>query len=233
MTRIVKDDFDGLTIFVQDYSLASLVDDKDFISFLSKLHKKFYSYLVLVEELRLCVDVNTKKPIIHKESFKYLEESASDCGQCLFLAINGCYKGTRLLLRSSIENFLKGICMDEVPQIIVEKSVFQVFDDAASTNVFKENKLKENLHNIYSELCMDVHTADSTRMASVSALKFFPHFDKKEAEKLGNIYIKLLPIFITALCIKFNSHFHSINYQNKEVISKTLIDELRATIYGE
>lgn len=173
MSRIVKDDFDGLTSFVKFYALSSLTADKEFLGFLSALHKRFYSYLVLIEELRLCIDDNRKKPVLTKEQFDFLQESVSDCGQCLFMAIHGCYKGTRLLLRSSIENFLKGISMEVAPQIIKEKSVYQVFNDADAVKVFQKTNLKESLHSIYGDLCMDVHTADSSHMTGVSAMKFF------------------------------------------------------------
>lgn len=233
MSRIVKSDFDGLISFVKSYSLIALENDKDFLGFLSTLHKKFYSYLVLIEELRLCIDDKTQKPVLSKDQFDYLQESVSDCGQCLFLAMNGCYKGTRLLLRSSIENFLKGICMDEVPQITTEKSVYQVFDDADLSAVFKKYKLIEDLHSIYGEPCMDVHTADSSHMTGVSALKYFPHFNKEEAKKLSDIYIRLLPIFVTALSLKYNSNYHSIDFQNKEVVSSNLLDDYRTIVYGE
>ena len=232
MARMVKDDFEGLICFVKSYSLSAIESDCDFLDFVSTLHKKFYSYLILIEELRLCVDDTKKKPVIGKEQFEFLQESVSDCGQCLFLAINGCYKGARLLLRSSIENFLKGVCMDEVTQIITEKSVYQVFDDAGTAKVFQNNTFKDDMHSIYGELCMDVHTADSSHMAGVSALKFFPHFVKDEAEKLSSKYIKLIPVFVTTLCLKYNNQFHSIDYKNKEVISSILLDEMRAKVYG-
>ena len=233
MSRIVKDDFDGLVNFVKAYALAPLAEDKGFLGFLSSLHKRFYSYLVFIEELRLCIDDKTKKPVLNKDQFDYLQESVSDCGQCLFLSIQGCYKGTKLLLRSSIENFLKGISLDVAPQIVKEKSVYQVFDDADAVDVFQKTMLKADLHNIYGSLCMDVHTADSKHMAGVSALRYYPHFDKDEAKKLSVVYVKLLSMFVTSLCLKFNSQFHAISYQNKEVVSAALIDDMRAAIFGE
>lgn len=233
MSRIVKDDFDGLTNFVKAYTLAPQAVDKDYLGFLSSLHKRFYSYLVLIEELRLYIDDKTKKPVLSKDQFDYLQESVSDCGQCLFMAIHGCYKGTRLLLRSSIESFLKGISLDVAPQIVKEKSVYQVFGDADVVDVFQKTTLKDNLHNIYGALCMDVHTADSKHMVGVSALKFFPHFEKDEAKKISTVYVKLLSMFVTSLCLKFNCQFHAISYQNKEVVSAALIDDMRATVFGE
>lgn len=233
MARIVKEDFDELISFINSYSLSALTNDRDFVAFLSTIHKKFYSYLVLIEELRLCIDENSKKPVLTRGQFDYLQESVSDCGQCLFLAINGCYKGTKLLLRSSIENFLKGISLDVVPQIITEKSVYQVFDDADAVDVFQKTNLKDELHNIYGDLCMDAHTADNSHMAAVSAMKYFPHFDRDNSKRLASVFIKLLPIFVTALCLKYNIHYHSVNYQNKEVISANLINEYRGAIFGE
>lgn len=233
MSRLVNDDFDGLEKFVTTYALAPLAADKEFLGFLSSLHKKFYSYLVLIEELRLCVDDKAKKPVLSKDQFDYLQESVSDCGQCLFMAIHGCYKGTRLLLRSSIENFIKGISLDVAPQIVIEKSVYQVFDDADVVEVFQKTTLKSDIHNIYGTLCMDVHTADSKHMAGVSALKYFPHFAKEDAKKLSNVYVKLLSMFVTSLCLKYNSQFHAISYQNKEVVSAALIDDMKTAVYGE
>lgn len=232
MSRVVKEDFEDLTSFVKNYSLAALESDCKFKDFISALHKKFYSYLVLIEELRLCKDDKSITPAITLEQFNFMQESASDCGQCLFLSIHGCYKGARILLRSSIENLLKGICMDEVPQILTEKSVYAVFDDAGLANVFKSNTLKDDMHNIYGSLCMDVHTSDISHMSGVSALRFFPHFNKDEAYRFCSLYVKLVPMFVTALCLKYRNQYHSITYQNKDIISSALINDFKVAIYG-
>lgn len=119
------------------------------------------------------------------------------------------------------------------PQIVTEKSVYQVFDDADVVEVFQKTTLKSDIHNIYGTLCMDVHTADSKHMAGVSALKYFPHFAKEDAKKLSNVYVKLLSMFVTSLCLKYNSQFHAISYQNKEVVSAALIDDMKTAVYGE
>ena len=232
MARLIKSDFDGFIAFLKSYTLGSLSTDKDFVKFLSTLHKKFYAYLILVEELHPYIDNAAKQPVLNNLQFKYLQESLSDCGQSLFFSVNGCYKGARLLLRSSIENFLKGISLDEIPAIITEKSVYQVFDDADSVNVFKRTKIKADLHSVYSLLCQDVHTADITHMTGVTALKFFPHYDKNEGDKLSKIYIQLLPLFISAICIKYRECYHSIGYENKEIISQSQKGKYKTMIMG-
>lgn len=233
MSRAFKPDLDELVKFIRDFSMSSLCDDSKFVTFLSTLHKKFYAYLILAEEMRKCIGDSSKQPELESNQFAYIQESVSDCGQCLFLCFNGCYKGARLLLRSSIENLLKGICLDEIPKIITEKSVYQVFEDAESANVFKTTNLKDELHDIYGQLCADVHTADTSHMAGVTALEFFPHFAVEEAHNIEKIYIRLLPIFITALCIKYGKIFHNVDWKNKEVIASSHIDEYKSVIYGD
>lgn len=234
MSRAFKPDMDELVEFIRTFSMSSLCEEPKFVTFLSTLHKKFYAYLTLSEEMRKCQDNPTKQPLLVAEQTAFIQESVSDCGQCLFLCINGCYKGARLLLRSSIENFLKGTCMDEISQIVTEKSVYQVFDDAELSDVFKkETILLNQLHDIYSQLCADVHTADQNHMAGVTALQFFPRFVEEEAGKIKGVYIKLLPIFITVLCIKYRMIFHSIEWKNKEIIASSHIDKYKPAIYGE
>lgn len=232
MSRLIKSDFDGLIAFLKSYTLSDLSMDMDFVKFLSTLHKKFYAYLILVEELRPYIDDAGKHPVLSNLQFSYLQESVSDSGQALFLSINGCYKGARLLLRSSIENFIKGISLDEVPAITTEKSVYQVFDDADSVNVFKGTDIKTDLHSVYSLLCQDVHTADINHMTGVTALKYFPHYDMDEADKLSKIYIQLLPLFISAICIKYRECYHSVGYENKEIISQSQISKYKTMIMG-
>ena len=232
MPRLIKSDFEGLIAFLKSYSLGALSADGDFVKFLSTLHKKFYAYLILVEELRPYIDDAGKQPVLSNLQFNYLQESVSDCGQALFLSVNGCYKGARLLLRSSIENFLKGISHDEVAAIITEKSVYQVFDDADAVSVFKSTEIKTDLHSVYALLCQDVHTADVNHMTGVTALKFFPHYDANEADNLSKVYIQLLPLFITALCIKYRECYHSIGYENREIIAQSQIRKYKTIIMG-
>ena len=232
MSRIVQKDFEALLNFVKGYSATSLCEDKNFVKFLSSLHKKFYAYLVLAEELRAVVDDHRKQPVISPQQLDRIIESVSDCGQCLFLAINGCYKGSRLLLRSSIENFLKGICLDEIPNIVNEKSVYQVFDDAGNAQIFKTTDIKDGLHDIYALLCQDAHTADRQHMASVTAMKFFPHFQNEESSKLQNLYLRLVPMFVTSLCIKYREAYHAIGYEHRDIILTALIDDYKPTIHG-
>ena len=108
--------------------------------------------------------------------------------------------------------------MDEDRSLPTTKSVYEVFDKAKTTNVFMETrgKLHSQLHGEYSSLCQDVHTADVAHMASITALKHFPSFNKKEAESISKMVQRIIPIYITAIALKYNRVYHSMSFAYKE-----------------
>lgn len=232
MARIVNQDFYELCRFISKYNLKEFLKDQNVKTQISAFHKKYYANLVIIEELRLSKDKEGALFRIDENQFSYLQESCSDLGQTLFLLFHGCYKGAKLLLRSSIENFLKGIAFDEDNTIITIKSVYEVFDKAYATSNFSghNKKLHEQLHDIYAHLCQDVHTADAAHMASISALKHFPHYDPVEIENIFNSFKRLINVFITILAIKYNAFYHRIGFENKQVISDEILREYKKAI---
>ena len=112
MSRRVKDDFEKLVGFFDSYSLKPNNKNKEFQTFLSAYHKRYYAYLTFMAEL----SQYKSKPLLTRlndNQYRFYSESCSDCGIALFDSVNGNYKGTRLLLRSSIENFMKAVSLDE------------------------------------------------------------------------------------------------------------------------
>lgn len=234
MSRLIKDDFVKLIDFIDSYTIKDNLVDSDFIEFSSKLHKKYYSYLVVMEELRGRKDDTNHIPVLTSKQFDYLQESVSDCGQSFFLCMHGCYKGAKLILRSSIETFIRAISIDEIPTVETETSVFEIFNLLNGVSIFQKYKtLKDTIHSEYKTLCQDVHTAGNDHMAGITALNYFPHYNKKEGQVLAGIWNRLLPCYITILCLKFNSQFHSIQYPNKDVVVSDIIREYKAIVNGE
>lgn len=234
MSRRIKEDFDNLCDFFKKYSLAPIFEEKDFVKQISTYHKKYYSYLVLVIELKEIVDNANYAPCMSQEQYNYVLESCSDVGQALFLVTHGCYKGAKLLLRSSIENFIKAVCFDEYPDIVIKKSVYEVFDIAKASMTFSGSKknIFDTIHTEYIELCKDVHTADFTHMEHITALRLFPHFNNDGAENIKRHILRILPVYITLLCLKYNQGFHSIFYSNQEIIKESILTEYKKEIHN-
>lgn len=232
MSRQISKDYEDLCAFFKGYNLDDIMTNKEACIHLSACHKKYYAYLIIIEELRLLIDNTSYTPILSGHQFAFVQESCSDVGQALFLTVNGCYKGAKLLLRSSIENFLKGICYDEDNSIVTTKSVYEVFERAKVTNVFLQDNasVHSDLHDIYATLCLDVHTADVAHMASISALKHFPKVEAHKCETIQAIIKRLVNNYITSLALKFNQQYHHIGFENKEILNSEIKNKFKKAV---
>ena len=67
-------------------------------------------------------------------------------------------------------------------------------------------------------------------MAQIYALDLLPKYQKKEAEKIKNIYLRLIPAYLFLLSHKFNNRFHRIHHHNRDIILMGIIKELRPNI---
>ena len=169
------------------------------------------------------------------KQYLYLAETSSDIATAIFHTANGSYKSAKILIRSSIENYFKAFCQDELPNILTEKSVFKIFESVKALLYFQKENQKEcyNLiHHTYVELCKDTHTADVINMENITALKYFPSYDAKKFEEVNKMLSKLIKCFIFLLCDKYNKQFHDMHYKNKENIIRAINKKLRPVIQG-
>ncbi len=217
MSREVKQDFLTLKKFIKEYSLSSFEQDTILIKFLSQMHKKYYSLMALIYELK-----EIDSPVIlDGKQRDFLLETISDIGNSIFLSINGAYKPSRLMLRSSIETFLKGFAIDKLSDIDKEKRIYQMFDNIKALDFFlnEPNKtILSDLHSLYADLSKDIHTADRDNMQHTSSLNYFPTKSEKSLEDICKINSNIISSFLILLCQKFNKEFHIIHHTNKQII---------------
>lgn len=222
--RLIKEDFDGLKKYIENFNISSLVKDQDYLNFMSTCHKKYYSFFIASVEF---------EDYYIDEQYKFLKETNSDLATSLFHIMTGSYKSARLLLRSSIECFIKSFTMNWSPNIENEKSVYEIFDKAKSLQYFSLDPQKlqfKIIHRIYKELCKDVHASDKLNMAQIDALDLLPSYSKKEAKSITKIYLDLIPAYIFLICDKFNAEYHKMHHTNKEIILTGIKKELRPYI---
>lgn len=224
MSRILKKDFKELLKYIETFSIKKLLDEIDYIQIISIYHKKYFSFLVLSTELEV---------ILPSKDYSYLKESNSDLISCLFHLTTGNYKSSKLLLRSSIECYLKSFTLSWIPDIHKEKSVYEIFDKIKALSYFSKEPFKselQNIHNLYKILCKDVHTADQVNMANINSLDFFPKYSKKKANEITNIILKLIPSYCFLLANKHNESYHKIHHSHKEIISHSIQKNYRPII---
>lgn len=222
--RVVKEDFAELKQYIENFNIKSLLKDDDYINFISTCHKKYYSFFIASSEF---------EKIYSKDLYSFLKETNSDIATSLFHLMTGSYKSARLLIRSSIECFLKSFAMDWIANIEKEKSVYEIFNKIKALDYFSKEPYKSQfltVHRIYKDLCKDVHASEKVNMAQIDSLDLLPTYSKKQANKISNIYLELIPIYLFFICDKYNIQFHKIHHVNREIILMGITKELRPLI---
>lgn len=213
MSREITADFSSLEAFIRSFNLSSICDEPDLLSSLKPLHKRMFSLMTFVAEL----DQEKHGEIyISAEGLVYLKESASDLGQALFCWLQGAYKPANLILRSSIETFIKSLAGQENNSVFSEKRVYQVFELASETKYFKGlcSNSFSNIHSSYKRLCLMAHSAGVANMSHISALKTFPVFSPQEAPKFCNEFVSILNMVLSILYVNFFKFIHTMHHQN-------------------
>lgn len=224
MSRIVKKDFEELVNYIENFNLKSLLNESGYSAHISSYHKKYFSFFVLTTEL---------ENSIPEKEYLYLKEANSDLVTSLFHLMTGNYKSCKLLIRSSIECFLKGFALSFIPDINQEKSVYELFDKIKALSYFEKEPFKsefKNVHNLYKLLCKDVHTAEKVNMADINSLDFFPKYSKRKANQIIDVILKLIPTYCFLLANKYNNEFHKIHHSHKDLIISSIEKKLRPII---
>lgn len=218
MSREIQEDFKRLEAFIKKFNLQSSISDKNFVDNLKPVHKRVLGFSTLVHELD---HLNESIHGITKPQMEYFLETSSDISNALFLYINGAYKGARIMLRASIESFLKAMFLPDYPVITTEKSVFNIIDTVKSLKFCLDGIHKQNVDviiSLYKDFCADVHTATSKNMAQISALSYFPKIDNEEMKALKQFFLRLIESYIFLICMKYNGYFHKMHHRNKDIV---------------
>lgn len=227
MTRAVQQDFNALKVFFTEYSLENSLGSPKFISSLKSFHKAYFSFLNLVMHLE-------HQRFLPSEVCDRFKESCSDIGQSLFLMGHGAYKSANLILRSSIENFAKGIGFFEDPDVLTMTSLYKVFDVARTFRKcsFSDFSILINsLHTEYGGLCEYTHTATTSQMAHISALNVLPHFDFAKADQLNKLANRVLKNYLIIIIFSFKAEFFKIDPDNRDNILNALSPTIKRRIY--
>lgn len=234
MVREIERDLVELKKFTNNYRMPDWDVNSNFQKTISQFHKKYIGFLTLCAEIKS--DTTSVHSAFSTLQSLYLSETCSDCGLAFFDLLHGNYKSSKLLLRSSIENFLKGISFTDIIDIHKEKSVYQIFDKVKAIPFFSSPislAQYDIIHNKYKLLCEDVHTAHQTNMAQLSALNIFPSFNKTAAQKTVTIATDLLSSYCALILLKYNKFYHeSIHFKNKPIIIQAVRRSIKPYING-
>ncbi|ROP56171.1 hypothetical protein EDF81_3721 [Enterobacter sp. BIGb0383] len=232
--RAIALDYSDLMRFISEYKIPYSESDVMFSNLVKKMHKRYYAFLSLHHEL---INGNNFLPTIPSEVdviFKSrMNEVLSELGTVFFIAIHGCYKAARLLMRSCIENFSKAIGSLIDINVVNETSVYRVIEIALSHNVFLKQAISEKnfISEKYAILCADVHTASVINMQQIDCIGNFPISNNQQFSLIGELYIKLINVISSVILKIAPDVYHKAHHTHKDLISLLLSMEDKRIIH--
>lgn len=218
MAREVSRDYQEFIEFMNNYQLNHKFSNKGSEQ-IKIMHKLYYSYLVLITE---CEENDFFEENIH---FRY-KESCSDLGHALLLAYQGLYKPSYLILRSSIENFIRGLGFQVDPSALTITKVYELFDIAKKYNSSKMNNIENIIHSLHTEygaLCKYTHTSSTHEMTHLTAFYSLPSIDISSLKIIVGFISRIVRSYLMILISsKHDDFFKKISNNNRMVIFNAL-----------
>lgn len=222
MSRECKSDFDEFVNYISTYKVDDNLTKKSYVDTAKNMHKAYFSLLHWHTEFLHQKDFFKEKFSNNEEVLIRISEVISDVGSSKFNWINGSYKASRVMLRSSIENFIRALSSIKNNSLLTEKSMYALMEQAKASQIFTSSqKVKDcftSLHNSYKELCKDTHTAKAENMERVTSLIDYPKFHEEKSKKAGEIFSSVVKNVLLILCLVFNSLYHKMHHKNRENI---------------
>ncbi|PAD67943.1 hypothetical protein CHH83_16280 [Bacillus sp. 7586-K] len=233
MSREISNDCNQLIDFLKEYNFETHLSNNKFRAQLTSMHKKVFGFLTFIAEVDF---QNAQVQFFNEKSLNYFKESGSDLIQALFCWVNGTYKPAEMLLRSSIETFLKAVLGNNDEEIFIEKSMYQILEMAKIHHFFKGDSKKEEhysiLHSNYKLLCMTTHTASIDEFISVNTLKLLPRFNPKTSEQFSKLFISTVNMFLGTILINFHKEIYKMHPMNRTNFFNSIPTNLKREIMG-
>lgn len=235
MSRECTADFSALSNYVAAYSVAPSLGKTSYIESLKSMHKVYFSVVCWHAEVMSSKDdISASRSSFTNDVWLRISEAVSDLSSSLFNWINGSYKACRIMLRSSIENFVRAIAAIEQPEIIREKNIYKLFESSAKLQIFTAHSTTrhyyDQLHSDYKVLCRDTHTASFENMEQITSLDGLPVYAKTKAVSAKDLYVRVSQSLTIIMCLLLNAEFHKMHHRNRENILNIVPKPIRPII---
>lgn len=230
MSRLIGDDFNRLITYFNEYNLKTVITKDAFERNAKSIHRKLYAFLVLTNELEQQSILSSSEDILRK----LFKEIGSDLILSFFCWVNGAYKPAELQLRSSIENFVKAFLYKQFPQIIMTKSVYEIFDLAENSDIFN-NKICYShysvLRNEYASLCAYVHSS-MDKLAQNEALIQLPKYNNALADEFCTHFQNVANKMLSISYYTYYDNVFLMHTTNRDLFLQGLLKKDKQEIYS-
>ncbi|MDM5114286.1 hypothetical protein [Aeromonas salmonicida] len=238
MSRMIANDFDRLLAYIKQYSISTEIQNKSLETELKKGHKVYLCLLSLWYSVE-CLHRESQMSLCDKSisdvlTMNYMEEAISDIGSAFSCCIHGNYKPAFMLLRSSIENYLRFISCEFNHEAKTTTVINNLFEIAKETPVF-ENQNRDNfnqLRQVYGELCAYTHTASLNHMTRIHAISHFPRFDREKLVEWNQKALVISNIILHSTLLSNRKIYTNAHYKIKEILEEMLPKTLCRKLNG-
>ncbi len=217
--------------FLRNYNLKTIVNDNEFKAELKKIFRRYYSFIVWTEMVGSTVWKDADK----SNAFHvYLNEVASDLCFALFIALQGMYKPSLILLRSSLENFLRCILVANDLKYN-STSVFELIDLVKSTKLKADIEGSTHIDHLisrYGELCAYVHSADELHMSFTKVVGAFPRHNKKQMQIVSSNMRGFCVDVCSLLGLMLPDVYQGMHHSHKDLIMDVVPKGIRQRLSG-
>lgn len=230
MSREISEDSKLLINFLKEFSFLKQIENEEFQNKVKSLHKKTYGYLLFIAEL------NQQKSEQKDLNIWYFQESGSDLLQSIFCWVTGSYKSANLMLRSSIETFLKAILGENDNSIYEEKSMYKIFDLAYESVMFRgdiRNRYLNEIHSRYKDLCAVAHSDQNIPLGTITSLKWLPQYDENISKQYHSLSLKLVELYLGVLLLSFHDSYLNMHALNKDIFLSAVSTTIKKEIFSE
>lgn len=239
MARLADQDFIRLSAFLNEYTLADVLQSKTREQLIKRGHKHCLAAMqiwAITEQLARNGQLTIRQLRLREATpqFEQISETFSDLTSSFFAAIHGLYKPAHMSLRSAIETFIRGMAGLYSAEAATTTSVYRLFELSRGYEIFS-GSATSHFHVLrlqYGELCGFTHSATPAHMAKNYALSNFP---KQDIETL-RIWVRHQESVIKAMLAIFvfsnRSLYLNVSPQAQDVYEEVVPKDARLFALG-
>lgn len=200
-----KSDYTNFKSYCETYSLPSITDERS-EQIIREIHKEIYKMYYL----HSCIENEND----------FLKETVSDLLSVMFMARQGLTKGAMVILRSSIENFMRYLVETylEDKSIIYHTVVLPLFENTKGF-FYQHNIIINNVNGLYSNysyLCQFSHSALTQYQSQFMTLSEIQNLNINDLRNIKSQVSNTVCYFLAILtyCFYIQENKNSSNISN-------------------
>jgi hypothetical protein len=239
VSRIAEHDFSNLEKYLAEYRVAPSLGANNRSVLFKRAHRQVLAALQIWSHLESLIAseeaaVAGIKIAAGSESQSLVCEYFSDLTGALACVCHGLYKPANILLRSGIENLVRGLASLSSLEARETTSVFRLFEIASSTTPFIGlcAPFFQTLQQVYGDLCSFVHSATPSHRSSVNNISSLSRHDTGKLKEFVNYLERINKSAVSILALTERRVYLDALPRVRDLLDDVLPTAVRLEVLG-